>query len=87
VEKSPRPLDGVPFLVKDDLNTKGLRTTFVSRLMESNVPGENAICVDLLANDGMTLTARDQGRAGGAEPISLAHSTIWWGRRAGGGHP
>ena len=47
--ETPRPLEGVPFLVKDNLETKGLRTTFGSRLMESYVPSESAICAERLA--------------------------------------
>ena len=53
-----RPLEGVPFLVKDNLDTKGVRTTFGSRLMENNVPGESAICVDRLAAAGGVLLGK-----------------------------
>jgi amidase len=53
-----RPLEGVPFLVKDNLDTKGLRTTFGSRLMETNVPAENAICVDRLRAAGGVLVGK-----------------------------
>jgi len=53
-----RPLEGVPFLVKDNLDTKGLRTTFGSRLMENNVSGESAICVDRLAAAGGVLLGK-----------------------------
>src|SRR5262245_43793087 len=49
-----RPLEGVPFL----LDTKGLRTTFGSRLMENNVSGESAICVDRLAAAGGVLLGK-----------------------------
>ena len=47
-----RLLEGVPFLVKDNLETKGLRTTFGSRLMETNVPTEDALCVERLKAAG-----------------------------------
>ena len=35
----PRLLEGVPFLAKDILQTRGLRTTFGSLLLEDDVPG------------------------------------------------
>lgn len=55
---APRPLEGVPFLVKDNLETAGLRTTFGSRLMEANVPAENAICAERLAAAGGVLLGK-----------------------------
>lgn len=53
-----RPFEGVPFLVKDNLDTKGLRTTFGSRLMETNVPVEDSICVERLREAGAVLLGK-----------------------------
>ena len=47
-----RPLEGVPFVVKDNIFTKGLRTTFGSRLLEHDVPDEDSICVERLKAAG-----------------------------------
>lgn len=48
----PRPLEGVPVLVKDILHTKGIRTTFGSRIREHYVPEEDALSVERLKNAG-----------------------------------
>jgi len=53
-----RPLEGVPFLVKDIVETGGLRTTFGSRLMENNVPSDDAICVERLRAAGGVLLGK-----------------------------
>ena len=53
-----RPLEGVPFLVKDNLETKGLRTTFGSRLLENNVPTEDAIVVERMRAAGAVLLGK-----------------------------
>jgi Asp-tRNA(Asn)/Glu-tRNA(Gln) amidotransferase A subunit family amidase len=42
------PLHGVPVLVKDNVFTKGIRTTFGSRLYEDFVPEEDAVLVERL---------------------------------------
>jgi aspartyl-tRNA(Asn)/glutamyl-tRNA(Gln) amidotransferase subunit A len=36
------PLSGMPYAVKDNIDTAGIRTTAASRLLLENVPGENA---------------------------------------------
>jgi amidase len=51
-------LDGVPFVAKDNLDTRGLRTTFGSRLMADNVPAEDAICVERLRRAGAVLLGK-----------------------------
>lgn len=56
--EAPRSLEGVPFLVKDNLETKGLRTTFGSRLMEQNVPVESAISTERLEAAGGVLIGK-----------------------------
>ena len=53
-----RPLEGVPFLVKDNLFTRGLRTTFGSRLHEHDVPEVDAICVERLRAAGGVLLGK-----------------------------
>ena len=56
--EAARPLEGVPFFVKDNLETAGLRTTFGSRLMQDNVPSESAICAERLAAAGGVLLGK-----------------------------
>jgi len=49
---APRPLEGVPFVVKDIVATAGLRTTFGSRLLADDVPAEDAVAVERLKAAG-----------------------------------
>src|SRR5439155_1997355 len=52
------PLHGVPFHVKDLVNTKGVRTTFASYIYEHNVPQEDSVAVARLKRAGAILTAK-----------------------------
>jgi aspartyl-tRNA(Asn)/glutamyl-tRNA(Gln) amidotransferase subunit A len=52
------PLHGVPFHVKDMVNTKGVRTTFASYMHEHNLPKEDAASVARLKRAGAILTAK-----------------------------
>jgi amidase len=54
----PRPLEGVPFVAKDNLHTKGLRTTFGALLHEDFVPEEDAIAVERLRAAGAVLIGK-----------------------------
>jgi amidase len=53
-----RLLEGVPFLVKDVIPTRGLRTTFGSRLYEQFVPDEDALSVARLRAAGAILLGK-----------------------------
>jgi amidase len=53
-----RLLEGVPFLVKDVIPTRGLRTTFGSRLHEALVPDEDAASVARLRAAGAILLGK-----------------------------
>ena len=53
-----RPLEGVPFLVKDNIYTRGLRTTFGSKLHEHDVPEQDSICVERLRAAGGVLLGK-----------------------------
>ncbi len=52
------PLDGIPIGHKDIYNTKGIRTTAHSRLLEHNVPEADATSVRLLAEAGTVLLGK-----------------------------
>src|SRR5215207_472077 len=54
----PRPLEGVPFVAKDNLDTKGLRTTFGSLLCANYVPEQDAIAVERLRAAGAVLIGK-----------------------------
>ena len=54
----PRPLEGVPFVVKDILQTAGLRTTFGSMIYEHHVPDEDALSVARLRAAGAILVGK-----------------------------
>src|SRR5262245_14278092 len=51
-------LHGVPFHVKDLVNTAGVRTTFASFMHEHNVPTQDAISVQRLRRAGAILIGK-----------------------------
>ena len=53
-----RPLEGVPFVVKDIIQTRGVRTTFGSLICEHDVPEEDAISVERLKAAGAVLIGK-----------------------------
>ncbi len=48
----------MPFVAKDNLHTRGLRTTFGSRILENFVPDEDAISVERLKAAGAVLLGK-----------------------------
>ena len=52
------PLHGVPFHVKDLVNTEGVRTTFASYIHEHNVPKADAVAVARLKRAGAILIGK-----------------------------
>src|SRR4029453_9680919 len=52
------PLLGVPIAVKDNLCTRGIRTTASSRMLESYVPPYDATVVARLANAGAVVIGK-----------------------------
>jgi len=55
---APRPLEGVPFIVKDVIETAGVRTTYGSPIYKDNVPAADAISVARLKAAGAILIAK-----------------------------
>src|SRR5579871_182423 len=51
-------LHGIPFTVKDIVNTKGVRTTFGAVPYKDNVPGEDAVAVARLRAQGAILIGK-----------------------------
>ena len=54
----PRPLYGVPVVIKDQATTAGLRTTFGSVAFTDYVPAESATVVDRLEDAGAIILAK-----------------------------
>lgn len=52
------PLHGVPFHVKDLVNTEGVRTTFASHMYEHNVPAADSVSVARLKQAGAVLMGK-----------------------------
>lgn len=51
-------LSGIPYVLKDNLNTKGVKTTASSRMLENYIPIYNAHVVDLLENHHACLVGK-----------------------------
>ncbi len=52
------PLTGVPALIKDNMCTKGIRTTCSSRMLENFVPPYDATVVEKLKDAGMVMVGK-----------------------------
>lgn len=52
------PLHGIPFSLKDLTPTKGIRTTFGSKIYEHHIPDEDAILVERLRDAGGVLLGK-----------------------------
>jgi aspartyl-tRNA(Asn)/glutamyl-tRNA(Gln) amidotransferase subunit A len=87
-------LHGVPFHVKDLVNTAGVRTTFASLMHEENVPTQDAVCVARLRRAGAILIGKTTTPEFGHMPFTEAPlfgrtCNAWSGGRRcapGGGH-
>lgn len=52
------PLAGIPIGIKDNISTKGLKTTCSSRMLENYVPPFNATVIEKINNTGMVITGK-----------------------------
>ena len=66
------PLHGVPFSVKDLVNTRGVRTTMGSLIFEHNVPDTDAISVARLRAAGAIMVGKTTTPEFGHKPFTRA---------------
>lgn len=58
IEKEDKPLAGMPIAVKDNVETKGMKTTYGSKLYEEYTPEEDAILVERLKDAGAVIIGK-----------------------------
>ncbi len=63
-------LHGIPTSIKDNTETKGIRTTFGCRIFENNVPKEDEIVVTRLKNAGIVLLGKTNTPAFGYKGVT-----------------
>lgn len=84
------PLHGVPFHVKDLVNTRGVRTTFASAIYEHNVPAADSVSVARLQAAGAILMGKTTTPEFGHMPYTEARlfgrtRNAWSAERTSGG--
>ncbi len=83
-------LGGIPYVLKDNYHTKGIKTTASSRMLEDYIPTYNAHIVDLLNRQGACLIGKasmDELAMGGTNTTALTGpvSNPWDSSRIAGG--
>jgi amidase len=68
---APRPLEGLPFAVKDVTATAGVRTTYGSRVHVDHVPVADELCVARLRKAGAILVGKTNTPEFGFGPHSI----------------
>jgi len=63
-------LNGVPISIKDLMMTKGIRTTYGSKIYENNIPEEDEIVVKRLKDAGITLLGKTNTSAYGFQAVA-----------------
>ncbi|MHA1683296.1 MAG: amidase [Promethearchaeota archaeon] len=75
-------LNGIPTSIKDLLNTRGIRTTFGSRIYEHNVPDEDDAAVGRLHDAGMVMLGKTNtpefGHSGTTDNLVFGRSNNPW---------
>ncbi len=85
-----RPLHGVPVSIKDLITTRGIRTTWGSKIYEQHVPEEDAPAVERLTRAGAILLGKtntpEMGWRGSTDNLIFGPTRNPWdlGRTAGG---
>lgn len=70
-----RPLHGIPIIIKDNINTKGLPTTAGSVALQSYMPEEDAFIINKLADAGAILLAKSNMAEWAFSPMHSTSST------------
>ena len=70
-----RPLHGIPIIVKDNFNTKGLPTTAGALALHDFIPDEDAFMVDKLINAGVIIIAKSNMAEWAFSPMHTESST------------
>jgi Asp-tRNA(Asn)/Glu-tRNA(Gln) amidotransferase A subunit family amidase len=70
-----RPLHGIPLIVKDNINTKGLPTTAGSLALKDYIPEEDAFIIDKLVKAGAIIIAKSNMAEWAFSPMHTESST------------